>query len=210
MIQHIERFVQQKLSHDTTGHDWYHIDRVRKMSIHIAKNENVNIEIVEITALLHDILDDKLVNNKEEAKREIIDLLESLQYQDDYIQQIIYIIENVGFKGGNGMQMDLVEGKIIQDADRLDAIGAIGIARTFMYSGAKGQAMYDPNIPVRDEMSYEQYRNEKSTAINHFYEKLVKLIHTLHTDTAKNIAKERHEFLKLFLSEFHREWEVKL
>ena len=204
----IEQFVKAKLGNDTTGHDWYHIDRVRKMALKIAHEELANTKIVEIAALLHDVLDDKLVHDKEEEKEQVVQLLHEQQLSTDEITNIFYIIDSIGFKGGNGVELTTIESKIVQDADRLDAIGAIGIARTFMYSGAKGQAMYDPSIPVRDKMDYKQYRTEKSTAINHFYEKLLKLKDTLHTETAKEIATERHAFLQNFSDQFMKEWDV--
>ncbi|WP_406564884.1 MULTISPECIES: HD domain-containing protein [Bacillus] len=208
-MREIEQFVIDKLGNDTTGHDWYHIDRVRKVAIQIAHKEKANIKIVEIAALLHDVMDDKLVKDKKKAKEEIDLLLQQYQLTEYEITNIFYIIETIGFKGGNGEELTSIESKIVQDADRLDALGAIGVARTFMYSGAKDQAMFDPSIPVRDKMDYVQYRTEKSTAINHFYEKLLKLKDTLHTNTAKEIAVERHTFLQNFLDQFMKEWEVK-
>nr|WP_096154360.1 MULTISPECIES: HD domain-containing protein [Bacillus] len=208
-LREIEQFVIDKLGNDTTGHDWYHIDRVRKVAIQIAHKEKANIKIVEIAALLHDVMDDKLVKDKKKAKEEIDLLLQQYQLTEYEITNIFYIIETIGFKGGNGEELTSIESKIVQDADRLDALGAIGVARTFMYSGAKDQAMFDPSIPVRDKMDYVQYRTEKSTAINHFYEKLLKLKDTLHTNTAKEIAVERHTFLQNFLDQFMKEWEVK-
>lgn len=204
----IEQFVKAKLGNDTTGHDWYHIDRVRKLALTIAHEEQANKKIVEIAALLHDVLDDKLVKDKEKEKEQVVQLLQEHQLTKDEITNIFYIIDSIGFKGGNGVELTSIESKIVQDADRLDALGAIGIARTFMYSGAKDQSMYDPSIPVREKMDYKQYRTEKSTAINHFYEKLLKLKDTLHTEKAKKIASERHVFLQNFLDQFMKEWDV--
>ncbi|WP_078380273.1 HD domain-containing protein [Sutcliffiella halmapala] len=206
MIEIIEEFVQLKFQHDATGHDWNHIQRVRKLALHIAEQENADLRLVEVVALLHDVIDDKLVVDKAQAQREIIELLKSIELMEEQISEILTIIENIGFKGGNGIALPSLEGRIVQDADRLDAVGAIGIARTFMYSGAKGQSMYDPEIAVRDSMSYEQYRKEKSTAINHFYEKLFLLKDTLHTKTAKQIAKERHHYMVNFVDQFMKEW----
>jgi uncharacterized protein len=206
VIDKIESFVQLKFEHDASGHDWYHIQRVRKLAVHIADQEKADRGSVEIIALLHDVLDDKMTLNKVEAQLELSEFLKGLALHEAQVQEILYIIENIGFKGGNGVILPSLEGRIVQDADRLDALGAIGIARTFMYSGAKGRAMYDPRIAVRDSMSIEQYRNERSSAINHFYEKLFLLKDTLHTETAKRIAEERHLYMEQFVDQFLKEW----
>jgi uncharacterized protein len=206
VIKKIEDFVETLFHNDSTGHDWFHIQRVRRLAVHIGKEEQANLLMVEIIALLHDVLDDKITYGKKRAREEIETLLSKMPLTKIHIEEILYTIENIGFKGGNGITLDTIEGKIVQDADRLDALGAIGTARTFMYSGAKGQAMFDPKIEVRDSMSYEQYRNEKSTAINHFYEKLFLLKDTLQTESAKKIAQERHDFMKQFVDQFMKEW----
>ncbi|MEA3319133.1 MAG: HD domain-containing protein [Bacillota bacterium] len=206
MIHKVEEYVESLFNNDSTGHDWFHIQRVRRLALHIGKEEKANLLMVEIIALLHDVLDDKITANKDKAKDEIAALLSELPLTKIHIDEILYTIENIGFKGGNGIVLDSLEGKVVQDADRLDALGAIGAARTFMYSGAKGQAMYDPQIEVRTSMSYEQYRGEKSTAINHFHEKLFLLKDTLQTEEAKKIALERHEFMKKFVDQFMKEW----
>lgn len=206
MIHKVEEYVESIFNNDSTGHDWFHIQRVRRLALHIGKEEKANLLMVEIIALLHDVLDDKLTTNKDKAKEEIMALLSELPLTKIHIDEIIYTIENIGFKGGNGVVLDSLEGKVVQDADRLDALGAIGAARTFMYSGAKGQAMYDPQIEARTSMTYEAYRGEKSTAINHFHEKLFLLKDTLQTEEAKKIALERHEFMKNFVNQFMKEW----
>ncbi|KPB06585.1 HD domain-containing protein [Bacillus sp. CHD6a] len=206
MIHKVEEYVESLFNKDSTGHDWFHIQRVRRLALHIGKEENANLLMVEIIALLHDVLDDKMTENKDKAKHEIVELLSELPLTKIHIDEILYTIENIGFKGGNGIVLDTLEGKVVQDADRLDALGAIGAARTFMYSGAKGRAMYDPQIEARTSMTYEQYRGEKSTAINHFYEKLFLLKDTLQTEEAKKIALERHEFMKKFVDQFMKEW----
>ncbi|WP_404468094.1 HD domain-containing protein [Sutcliffiella horikoshii] len=206
MIHKVEEYVESIFNNDSTGHDWFHIQRVRRLALHIGKEEKANLLMVEIIALLHDVLDDKITANKDKAKEEIAALLSELPLTKIHIDEIIYAIENIGFKGGNGVVLDSLEGKIVQDADRLDALGAIGTARTFMYSAAKGQAMYDPLIEARTSMTYEQYRGEKSTAINHFHEKLFLLKDTLQTEEAKKIASERHEFMMKFVDQFMKEW----
>ncbi|MGD7051229.1 HD domain-containing protein [Sutcliffiella horikoshii] len=206
MIHKVEKYVESIFNNDSTGHDWFHIQRVRRLALHIGEKEKANLLMVEIIALLHDVLDDKITANKDKAKEEIAALLSELPLTKLHIDEILYTIENIGFKGGNGVVLESLEGKIVQDADRLDALGAIGAARTFMYSGAKGQAMYDPRIEARTSMTYEQYRGEKSTAINHFHEKLFLLKDTLQTEEAKKIALERHEFMKKFVDQFMKEW----
>ncbi|WP_010193809.1 HD domain-containing protein [Bacillus sp. m3-13] len=206
MIHKVEKYVESIFNNDSTGHDWFHIQRVRRLALHIGEKEKANLLMVEIIALLHDVLDDKITANKDKAKEEIAALLSELPLTKLHIDEILYTIENIGFKGGNGVVLESLEGKIVQDADRLDALGAIGAARTFMYSGAKGQAMYDPRIEARTSMTYEEYRGEKSTAINHFHEKLFLLKDTLQTEEAKKIALERHEFMKKFVDQFMKEW----
>ncbi|WP_339146414.1 MULTISPECIES: HD domain-containing protein [unclassified Sutcliffiella] len=206
MIHKVEEYVESIFKNDTTGHDWYHIQRVRRLALHIGKVEQANLLMVEIIALLHDVLDDKLTNDKVNSKAEIAELLAELPLTKLHIDEILHTIENIGFKGGNGIVLETLEGKVVQDADRLDALGAIGTARTFMYSGAKGQEMYNPEIEVRSEMTYEQYRKEKSTAINHFHEKLFLLKDTLQTEEAKRIAEEREAFMKQFVDQFMKEW----
>ncbi|KMJ59675.1 phosphohydrolase [Bacillus sp. LL01] len=206
MIHKVEQYIESIFNNDTTGHDWYHIQRVKRLALHIGKEEQANLLMVEIIALLHDVLDDKMTHDKTESRTEIAELLAELPLTKLHIDEILHTIENIGFKGGNGIVLETLEGKVVQDADRLDALGAIGTARTFMYSGAKGQAMYDPEIEVRSAMSYEQYRKEKSTAINHFHEKLFLLKDTLHTEEAKRIALERHTFMEQFVNQFMKEW----
>lgn len=206
MIHKVEIYVESIFNKDTTGHDWFHIQRVRRLALHIGKEEQANLLMVEIIALLHDVLDDKMTYDKDKSKAEIEELLAGLPLTKLHIDEILHTLENIGFKGGNGIVLETLEGKIVQDADRLDALGAIGTARTFMYSGARGQAMYDPEIEVRTEMTYEQYRKEKSTAINHFYEKLFLLTDTLQTEAAKKIALERHAFMQQFVDQFLKEW----
>ncbi|MCM3617265.1 HD domain-containing protein [Sutcliffiella horikoshii] len=206
MIHKIEEYVQSIFNNDSTGHDWFHVQRVRRLALHIGKEEQANLLMVEIIALLHDVLDDKMTHDKEKSRVEIERLLAELPLTRLHIDEILRTIKNIGFKGGHGMDLDSFEGKVVQDADRLDALGAIGTARTFMYSGAKGQSMFDPEIEVRSEMTYDQYRKEKSTAINHFHEKLLLLKETLHTDEAKKIAMERHRFMEQFVNQFMKEW----
>ena len=206
VIVNAEEWVKELFSQDSTGHDWYHTDRVRKNALHIAAKEGGNLFICETAAVLHDAADEKF-NLSETSGMEMVS--EWLSHQDvtiDEKREIVKVISTVSFKGGNNTQPASLEGKIVQDADRLDAIGAIGVARTFMYAGAKGDAMHLPNQLPRDEMTKEEYRQGKSSAVNHFYEKLLKLKNLMQTKTGRELAKERHQFLEVFLTEFNEEW----
>ncbi|MDG5789942.1 HD domain-containing protein [Evansella sp. AB-P1] len=201
-----EKWVMGLFKNDSTGHDWYHTDRVRKNAIHIGEKEGANLFVCEMAALLHDVADEKFNESEEEGLQKVEEWL----LQQDVLEierlQILSAIQTVSFKGGNNRKPATLEGKIVQDADRLDAIGAIGIARCFMYAGAYGDAMYHPDLLPRGEMTQEQYRNEQSTAINHFYEKLLKLKLLMNTETARKLAEVRHSYLENFLEEFLDEW----
>ena len=203
-----EKYVKSLLEKDSSGHDWWHIHRVRGLARKIAANEGANIFICELTALLHDLADEKLFGDEEKGLEGINDWLKKNDVNEGDRQHILAIIKTMSFKGGTNLPVETLEGKVVQDADRLDAIGAIGIGRTFAYAGAKGQLMYDPAIPVREEMTKEEYRHGKSTAINHFYEKLLKLKHLMNTDYGKKLAEERHQYLEEFLEMFLKEWNV--
>lgn len=206
VIQKAEQFVQNILKDDTTGHDWFHIHRVRTTALSIAEIEGGNLLVIELASLLHDVIDDKMVDSETEAVRQVQKWLNDQYILEHDILHILEIIQNLSFKGGNRPPVRTIEGKIVQDADRLDALGAVGIARTFIYSGAKGQAMYDPSIKPREKMSYQEYRTEKSTAINHFYEKLLKLKALMNTEYGQKMAEERHLYMELFLQQFEQEW----
>jgi uncharacterized protein len=160
-----------------------------------------------MAALLHDIPDEKLNDSAEAGKNKLNAFLNSIALPEDAQKAIVEIIDSISFKGGSKTELKTIEAKIVQDADRLDAIGAIGIARTFAYGGKKGQPIYDPSIHVREEMSIEEYRKGKSTSIHHFYEKLLKLKDLLNTDTAKEMAEKRHQTMVDFLEQFYLEWE---
>ena len=207
IIVRTESFVKEVLGEDSTGHDWYHIERVRKNALYIAENENRgNLFIIEMAALLHDIPDEKLNESKEAGEKKLTDFLESLTLEQDIQEKIIEIIGSISFKGGRKMELMSMEAEIVQDADRLDAIGAIGIGRTFAYGGKKGHLLYDPMIKVREAMTEKEYRNGKSSTIHHFYEKLLKLKELLNTDTASEMAERRHQFMEQFLEQFYSEW----
>jgi uncharacterized protein len=207
IIYKTEKFVKDTLQNDTTGHDWHHIHRVRENALYIAKRERVgDLFVIEMAALLHDISDEKLNATKEAGVQKLYNFLTSLKLEPKRVNMIIEIINSISFKGGNGIEALTIEAKIVQDADRLDAIGAIGIARTFTYGGSKKQPMYDPDIRIRNEMTENEYRNGKSSSIHHFYEKLLKLKELLNTETARQMAEDRHQFMESFLQQFYYEW----
>jgi uncharacterized protein len=208
IIDQTALYVRNELGEDATGHDWYHVDRVRRTALHICKQEQVGDPfIIEMAALLHDIPDEKL-NDTAEAGRNKLDLFfHSIALTKDEQNAIVQIIDSISYKGGRKSELKSIEAKIVQDADRLDAIGAIGIARTFAYGGKKGQPIYNPNVNVREEMSLEEYRKGKSSSIHHFYEKLLKLKDLLNTETAKEMAEKRHQMMVLFLEQFYLEWD---
>jgi uncharacterized protein len=209
ILEGAEQYVRHELGGDSSGHDWWHIERVRRTAIHIAQVENADRFVCELAALLHDVADEKLAGSEEAGMRKVRDWLSKEQVEEADAAHVLEIIATMSFKGGKGTPMRTLEGQVVQDADRLDALGAVGIGRTFAYSGAKGQLMYDPNLPARESMTKEQYRNEKSTAINHFPEKLFKLKERMNTAYARQLAEDRHRFMEEFVSRFLEEWEGK-
>jgi uncharacterized protein len=202
-------FVKEKLVNAEGGHDWFHIERVYKNSILIAKEEDCDIMVVKLSALLHDIADSKFHDGDETiGPKTARAFLESENVFEETINHVINIIENISFKGGNfENKFSSKELEIVQDADRLDAIGAIGIARTLNYGGFKNRALYDPSIAPNLNMSKEEYKNSNSPTLNHFYEKLLLLKDKMNTATGKKIALERHKYMENFLSQFYAEWE---
>ncbi len=204
------RFVKKQLEAAEGGHDWFHIERVYKLALRIAQNEaDVDILVVQLAALLHDIADSKFNDGDETiGPRLAREFLSKQQLPTEQLEQVIAIIENISFKGGNQAQTYFSkELAVVQDADRLDAIGAIGIARTFNYGGFKNRALYDPAIPPDLQLSKEAYKKSKAPTLNHFYEKLLRLKDLMHTETARELAAERHQFMEQFLSRFYSEWE---
>ncbi|MFB7141877.1 HD domain-containing protein [Gottfriedia sp. NPDC056225] len=209
IIIQIENYVRSLHQGDSSGHDWYHIDRVRNLAVHIARKENANQFIVECAALVHDVIDDKLHDNLEAQKAQLESFLnERLNSKD--INEIMYIVENISYKGGNGVIPTSIEGKIVQDADRLDAIGAIGVARTFAYGGKKSRSMFNPEFKIRENMTIEEYRSDQSSSMHHFYEKILKLKDLMNTEAALELAEERHQFVEKFIDEFMKEWNFKI
>lgn len=212
IIQNIALRVEQQLKKDATGHDWWHIYRVWMMSKSLQKKEGGNLFIIELAALLHDIADWKLNNGREEEGYKTIEKWLTEEGLDDpKIEMIIAIIREVSFKGAHvATPMSNLEGEIVQDADRLDAIGAIGIARAFAYGGNKNRMIYDPGVQPKMHQSFAAYQKAEGTTVNHFYEKLLLLKERMNTTTAKEIAAARHAFMETFLDRFYREWEGKL
>ena len=204
-------FVKKELENAEGGHDWFHIERVYKNAALIANGENCDILIVQLGALLHDIADSKFHDGDETIGPKKAKLfLESKHVPENTIEHVINIIENISFKGGHETKkFSSLELDIVQDADRLDAIGAIGIARTFNYGGFKNRAIYNPEIKPNLNMSKEEYKNSDAPTINHFYEKLLLLKDKMNTKTGKEIAAQRHEFMELFLNQFYDEWNGK-
>lgn len=210
LIENTVEFVKEKLEGAEAGHDWFHIERVWKLSRKIAETESCNQEVVELAALLHDIADPKFHNGDETLALKVSrDFLESQNTEEKLIEQVLFIIKNISFKNRGEVPQNLpVELKIVQDADRIDAIGAIGIGRTFNFGGFKNNPMYDPNVEPKLNMSKEEYKKSNGTTINHFYEKLLLLKDLMNTEKGKEIAGERHDFMLKFLDQFYKEWNV--
>lgn len=202
-------FVKNQLAHAEGGHDWFHIERVYKNALLIAEEEECDLTVVKLAALLHDIADSKFHGGDESVgPKTARTFLESQNVSEDIILHVIAIIENISFKGGNfEKKFNSKELEIVQDADRLDALGAIGIARTFNYGGFKNRPLYNPNIQPNLNMSKEEYKNSESPTLNHFYEKLLLLKDKMNTETGKKIAQKRHDFMVTFLSQFYAEWD---
>lgn len=203
------KFVKQELENAEGGHDWFHIQRVYKNSLLIANTEDCDVLVVKLGALLHDIADSKFHNGDETVgPKKARMFLENENVSENTIVHVINIIENISFKGGNSIKnFHSLELDIVQDADRLDAIGAIGIARTFNYGGFKNRPLYNPNIAPNLSMNKEEYKNSETPTINHFYEKLLLLKDKMNTNTGKEIAAQRHQFMESFLSQFYAEWD---
>ncbi|KPE49872.1 HD domain-containing protein [Chryseobacterium indologenes] len=210
VIENTVAFVKEKLKGAEAGHDWYHIERVWKLSKKIADTETCNHDVVELSALLHDIADPKFHNGDETIAPKISrTFLEEQQVPEEVIEQVLFIIKNISFKNRKEIpENPPVELKIVQDADRIDAIGAIGIGRTFNFGGYKNNPMYDPEIKPNLEMTKDQYKKSNGTTINHFYEKLLLLKDMMNTEKGKQLAQDRHDFMQAFLDQFYKEWNV--
>ncbi len=208
VIKETIEFVKSSLANAEGGHDWWHIYRVWQLSKHIAASEKCDLFIIELGALLHDIADSKFHNGNEEAgPQKAIEFLNSLNIEKNTIEHVENIIRHISFKGGKETQkFKSVELDIVQDADRLDALGAIGIARTFNYGGFKNREIYNPDIKPNLNMTKEEYKNSSAPTLNHFYEKLLLLKDRMNTATGKAMAEQRHKFMLLYLDEFYSEW----
>jgi len=212
IIDRTRRYVRQQLAHDKTGHDWAHVERVYNLAVHIAQTEpSADRMIVQLGALLHDIADWKFHDGDLTAgPRATRAWLESQKVDAAIVDQVAYIVEHISFRGGtNKHVMQTIEGKIVQDADRLDGIGAIGIARTFTFGGARGREMHNPTTKPQQHKSFADFKKatmEGGTTINHFYEKLLRIKDGIHTEAARKLATQRHQFLEQFLQEFLQEW----
>lgn len=205
-------FVKEKLENAEGGHDWFHIQRVFKNALLIARGEDCDETVVKLGALLHDIADSKFHDGDETVgPKTARDFLEREGAPEATIAHVIQIINNISFKGGNQEKtFSSIELNIVQDADRLDAIGAIGIARAFNYGGFKNRAMYNPAIAPQMNMTKEEYKSSQAPTINHFYEKLLLLKDKMNTQTAKEIAQKRHDYMQDFLAQFYAEWDGEL
>ncbi|MCF8237887.1 MAG: HD domain-containing protein [Saprospiraceae bacterium] len=209
IIEQTVQFVQQQLKNAEGGHDWWHIHRVWTNAKLIAKGESVDTFIVELSALLHDIADSKFHGGDEEiGPRTARRFLESLSVDQDMVDHVEQIVRHISYKGGhNEGGFHSPELAVVQDADRLDALGAIGIARAFNYGGHKGRGLYDPGIPPNLHMSVEEYKHSTAPTINHFYEKLLLLKDKMNTETGRKMAQTRHQFMEAYLEQFYREWD---
>jgi uncharacterized protein len=208
LIANTIAFVKTELANAEGGHDWFHIERVWKLAKTIAKEEHVNTLVVELAALLHDIADSKFNNGDEEiGPSKALAFLNTQDISEADKTHVIQIIENISFKGGRVQyKIDTIEFKVCQDADRMDAIGAIGIARAFNYGGFKNRGLYDPEKKPNLNMTKEEYKKSDAPTVNHFYEKLLLLKDKMHTDTAKAMAEERHVFMENYLEQFYAEF----
>jgi uncharacterized protein len=212
IIKKTEKFVKDKLYGEGTGHDWWHTLRVWKMAKKIGKEEGANLFVVELAALLHDIADWKFQDGGDDSVGAMIakEWLEKFNVDKEIISHICNIITGISFKGaGVKDKLESIEGKVVQDADRLDGIGAMGISRTFAYGGSKERPIYDPDMKPKMHQSFEEYKKSDGPSINHFYEKLLLLKDRMNTKTGRAIAEGRHKFMESYLDRFFKEWEGK-
>lgn len=209
IIENAIAFAKATLANAEGGHDWFHIERVYKNALLLAQEEQVNTFIVVLGALLHDIADSKFHNGDESVGPQLAtEFLMKQNVDSATTTHVVQIIKNISFKGGNKKQtFSSPELDVVQDADRLDALGAIGIARTFNYGGFRNRKLHDPSIPPQLDMTPEQYKASTAPTINHFYEKLLLLKDRMNTESGRKIAKKRHQYMEAFLKQFYAEWE---
>lgn len=207
LAQNATKFIKEVFQNDFSGHDFFHSMRVYRTAMKIAEAEHADMEVVALAALLHDVDDRKLSPMTAEKKENAARFMRSQNVPESEIRQVCQIIDEVSFKGTDSVRPSTPEGKCVQDADRLDALGAIGIARTFAYGGSHNRAIYDPELPPRTAMNQAQYYSSKSTSLNHFYEKLFLLEGMMNTETGKAIARKRTQYMQQFVDEFLNEWD---
>ena len=207
MTDNEKRFIKSIFSGDSSGHDYYHTIRVYKLATKIAKQENADVKTVQLAAMLHDVDDIKLSPDTYATKKNAVDFMTTNRIEGKRIEAVCKIIDEVSFAGTDSVVPDTIEGKCVQDADRLDAIGAIGIAITFAYGGSKGRRIYDPKINPKTGMNKDEYqKNQNSTSMNHFYEKLLLLKGMMNTTAGRKLAEHRHKIMEKFIEEFMEEW----
>lgn len=206
LIEQTKKYVEDFFKGDSSGHDYYHTLRVCNLAKTISAKEGGNQEIIVLAALLHDVDDYKIIGENGIPFYNAKTFLKNNNVDEDKIVEICNVISTISFKGTDTVAPTSIEGKVVQDADRLDAIGAIGIGRTFAYGGKVGRPMHNPDIKYNENMTAEQYYKNVGTSINHFYEKLLKLKELMNTETAKKMAESRHIYMENFLNEFYKEW----
>lgn len=211
ILSKTEAYVRNKLEGEGSGHDWWHIHRVRNTALKLGIEENANLFVVELAALLHDIADHKFHGGDEEiGPATAREWLTKLNVDESIINHVCEIIRDVSFKGAEvETPMKTIEGKVVQDADRLDAIGAIGIARAFAYGGYKGRELHNPEIKPESHDSFDSYKKSTGPTINHFYEKLFLLKDRMNTASGRKLAEQRHQFMQEFVDRFLEEWDGK-
>ena len=207
LVQNAAKFIKEIFQNDFSGHDFFHSMRVYRTAMKIAQAEHADLEVVALAALLHDVDDRKLSPATAEKKENAARFMRGQNVSEAKILQVCQIIDEVSFKGTDSVRPSTPEGKCVQDADRLDALGAIGIARTFAYGGSHHRAIYDPELPPRTAMNQAQYYSRNSTSLNHFYEKLFLLEDMMNTETGKAIARKRTQYMQEFVDEFLHEWD---
>ena len=206
VLSHAIEYVEKVFADDFSGHDIFHTMRVYRMASKLAKEEGADLFIVRLAALLHDVDDEKLSPKTYESKERAVLFMTQEQLSDSIKKRICEIVSEISFGSGKGKAPSTLEGMCVQDADRLDALGAIGIARAFAYGGSRGRELYNPKVPPRENMTRIEYREGHSTTINHFYEKLFKLKSLMNTQAAKLVAEQREQFMREYLATFLAEW----
>lgn len=211
IIEEAKAMVSEFHGDDATGHDYWHVMRVYNNAYMLQSTEGGDLFTIKIATLFHDMIDYKMTDDEGRELNRIVTFLEDNGVARDTIDKIIHAMQAVSFKGGtNPVGIESIEDAVVQDADRLDALGAIGIARTMVFGGSKNHKLHDPKMHARENLTFEQYSKEDNTIINHFYEKLLKLKNLMHTKSARLQAEKRHEFMERYLEQFYNEWDGKL